>query len=165
VERKGVEPSTFALRTRQPIDASEYSKELVTIPESACTSACTSESQNAHETVSAELNGEKLDADLAAVVEAWPLLRKAAKTAILAILHKGRNSETPCDANNWQGPPHALGSLTQPTVAPVNRYPVNPSTQTPHFHCQTVLNQRNLHRLVMADSLNVVQVGGTLCVG
>jgi hypothetical protein len=87
VERMGVEPSTFALRTRQPIDASEYSKELATTQNLACTRACTSEAENPHETLAAVSNGEPFDADLAAVIEAWPLLRKAAKAAIIAIFH------------------------------------------------------------------------------
>jgi hypothetical protein len=41
VERKGVEPSTFALRTRPPTDTSEADKALTATASAACTAACT----------------------------------------------------------------------------------------------------------------------------
>ena len=50
MERKGVEPSTFALRTRTPTDTTGNPQELTATPSPACTAACTSEAENEHET-------------------------------------------------------------------------------------------------------------------
>jgi hypothetical protein len=79
VERKGVEQSTFALRTRQPMVASETVKELAATPESVCTSVCTSEAEKAH-----SLTG--IDAELALLIDRWPALTEATKTAIVAMV-------------------------------------------------------------------------------
>ena len=81
VERKGVEPSTFALRTRRPIDVSEAGKELATTANAVCTSVCTSPAENDHEPV-------PIDPDLALLIDRWPTLPTDTKAAIVALLHK-----------------------------------------------------------------------------
>src|SRR4051794_37454709 len=87
VERKGVEPSTFALRTRQPTVVSADEKELAATPKSACTKACTSKAQIVHGAVeAATTHAAGFDVDLAVVVEAWPLLPQAVQAGILAIV-------------------------------------------------------------------------------
>lgn len=45
MERKGVEPSTSALRTHKDGDASVNGPELTATPSAACTVACTDEGQ------------------------------------------------------------------------------------------------------------------------
>jgi hypothetical protein len=50
VERKGVEPSTFALRTRRPTVASDGRQGVTSATSPACTAACTSGGENEHGT-------------------------------------------------------------------------------------------------------------------
>ena len=90
VERKGVEPSTFALRTRRATVASETGKELTTTLNPACTRACTSNAEIAHETAAAASAGIPLDDDLAAVVEAWGTLPAAVRAGIVAMVRAAR---------------------------------------------------------------------------
>ena len=49
VERKGVEPSTSALRTHDSAVLSDNQSELAATPDSRCTNGCTSEPENHHE--------------------------------------------------------------------------------------------------------------------
>jgi len=97
VERKGIEPSTSALRTQEPSNASDATKELASTHSAACTAACTSEAENANDgtpkTTVADQAGrldeplaETLDADLAAVSAAWPKLPPAIRAGILAMI-------------------------------------------------------------------------------
>jgi hypothetical protein len=67
VERKGVEPSTSALRTHEACVTSESNKGLATSENPACTRACTN-----------------LD-DLAKIVAAWPMLPEPVRQAMVAL--------------------------------------------------------------------------------
>ena len=97
VERKGVEPSTFALRTRQAPVASEVGKALTATPSPACTAACTSEAENANAN---PLDGDRAtaaddipaDLDLAAIVAAWPSLPGAIRAGIVAMVNAAANA-------------------------------------------------------------------------
>jgi hypothetical protein len=86
VERKGVEPSTFALRTRQPAVVSETGKEVITTPESVCTRVCTSDEKIPHEPADAASRSIVPDSDLAAVVEAWAALPAAVRAGIVVMV-------------------------------------------------------------------------------
>jgi hypothetical protein len=68
VDRKGVEPSTSALRTHENTDASITGKELATSDSPACSNACSN-----------------LD-DLARIVAAWPSLPAPIRRAMLALI-------------------------------------------------------------------------------
>ena len=68
VERKGVEPSTSALRTQEPTEASESVKDVAASDTDGCSNCCSS-----------------LD-DLARIVTAWPSLPEPIKRAMLALL-------------------------------------------------------------------------------
>jgi hypothetical protein len=78
VERKGVEPSTSALRTRTHLVLSENPQELTAPAIPVCTSVCTNERQN---DVS-----PALDAELQMVLDLWPKLSPAARSAIVAMV-------------------------------------------------------------------------------
>ena len=79
VERKGAEPSTFALRTRRTTDTSSNVQALTTTPSPACSAPCSEVAETAHD----EAAG---DPQLAAVVKAWPTLPEPIRRAIVAMI-------------------------------------------------------------------------------
>jgi hypothetical protein len=83
---EGFEPSTPALRTRQPIDVSITNKELTTQLKPVCTSVCTREAKNAKETAPSKSAFDAVDADLTALVNAWPTLPAMVRARILAMV-------------------------------------------------------------------------------
>jgi len=48
LETKGLEPSTFALRTRRPPTEGTQSQQVTSTPEAACTNACTNSAESEH---------------------------------------------------------------------------------------------------------------------
>ena len=57
VERKGVEPSTSALRTQRPTHTTQSLQRVVATPNSCCTTGCTNSPENDHgETVSGSVS-------------------------------------------------------------------------------------------------------------
>ena len=84
VERKGVEPSTSALRTHTPTAVNENGQQLTTPPISVCTSVCTGEPETA--------NGPPavapIDPALATLAAALLNLDPAARAALAAMLLK-----------------------------------------------------------------------------
>ena len=79
MERKGVEPSTSALRTQPPRVVTDTDKGFTSTPKAGCTSGCTSEGQN-------EKVAESLPPELALVVNRWPTLPDALRAGILAMV-------------------------------------------------------------------------------
>jgi hypothetical protein len=91
VERKGVEPSTSALRTHEPQNASEADKGLASSDSSACTNACTSTPGNATDDTDEPLETTgtecgSTDSDLVEVIRRWPALPAAIKAGIVAMV-------------------------------------------------------------------------------
>ena len=84
VERKGVEPSTSALRTQQACDASNTGKEVVEGVSLACTAACTGNAETVH--------GDGGDALATALLKLSPVER-AKLAAMLADGNKGPRGE------------------------------------------------------------------------
>jgi hypothetical protein len=67
---------------RRPIVASEDVKEVATTPEPVCTS----EAESANETAVTKLTSFPFDADLSAVVNAWPTLPAVVRAGIAAMV-------------------------------------------------------------------------------
>ena len=82
MERKGVEPSTSALRTQEQSVASDGDKGVTSSLSAACTNACTSEAENA--------NAETIAPDLQAIIEAWPTLPESIKAGFLALVNAAK---------------------------------------------------------------------------
>ena len=82
MERKGVEPSTSALRTQGTHAVSESYKELAATARAACTNACTFKDENLH--------GTQADDGLAEVIDNWPTLLGAVKAGILAMVRAAK---------------------------------------------------------------------------
>ena len=89
MEPTGIEPATSWLQTRESTVASVDSKALTPTPSAACTSACTSEAENA--------NADALDADqgdtLATLAAALLTLSPADRERLAAMLtgHQGES--------------------------------------------------------------------------
>ena len=83
MERKGVEPSTSALRTQQTGDASADQQPVTETVPGACTAACTSLEENGQNRGAA---ADPVDADLARLIEVWPSLPEAIRRAILSLV-------------------------------------------------------------------------------
>ncbi len=85
MERKGVEPSTSALRTQEQSVPSDGGKGLAPTTSAACTTACTSEDEST--------NAEPIDHDLQAIMDAWPTLPAPIKVGILALVNAASGAE------------------------------------------------------------------------
>jgi hypothetical protein len=88
VERKGVEPSTSALRTQTHTVLSDEPQGLGASDSDACTAACTRNAESVHGAAHEPVpTVQKLaDPDLACIVDLWPKLPTAIKAAIVALV-------------------------------------------------------------------------------
>jgi hypothetical protein len=87
VERKGVEPSTSALRTQPLRDVSYSAEGVATSDPAACTAACTGNAISANDNAGSTAQN---DLDLEAVVEAWPALPDSLRQAIVTLVKAAR---------------------------------------------------------------------------
>ena len=91
MERKGVEPSTSALRTQETQNLSDVDERLAATGSVACTNACTSESESASADMSVMLNPTAhdlthADQDLIKVIDLWATLPPVIKAGIVAMI-------------------------------------------------------------------------------
>ncbi len=96
VERKGVEPSTSALRTQQGDDVSANQTEVMETGTGACTAACTNEREIGQ---NRGVPADPIDHDLARLVEIWPNLPEAIRRCILAMVETAITSSRPASPN------------------------------------------------------------------
>ena len=86
MERKGVEPSTSALRTQEACDASDGLQEVTATPTAACTTACTNEAGSANGKGQATTADSESDPALAALAGLLRGLDPTARAALAAML-------------------------------------------------------------------------------
>ena len=74
----GLEPVTPSLSSSGPSIVSGYNKELRAAQSAACTRACTSDAEIAHD--------KSFDDDLAVLIDAWPSLPPAVRQSIVKLV-------------------------------------------------------------------------------
>lgn len=134
VERKGIEPSTFALRTRRTTDASSEIKQLAANRSRRCTIGCTSNTKIEHETTAEGAGDQAADhaetlaepaadqgADsLAVLAAALVNLSSSDRAKLAAMLLQGNDSKGPAPATKIgktkvQLKPKAVGKAKRTT--------------------------------------------------
>ena len=158
MERKGVEPSTSALRTHEHAIASATQSRFTNAPSAVCTRVCTSDADGGSEPDA----GNNRDVDLAHLMAEWPFLSSAIKTAIVTLVLKAAQAVVPIPTQSYQQkkPNEDRGWRKLSDIIPVRQEPPRVNDSAVDAVARSI-QEFGFRQPIVVDEEGVIVVGHT----